>query len=122
MSVEEYLETVDNQGHGARLREIFDWMRRTFPSLEIQIKWKQPVFVEHGTFIIGFSTAREHMSVSPEAEAMERFSQEIREEGYSQTPNLFRIGWNQPVCYRLPADIIAFNRADKAECGTFWRK
>lgn len=120
--MEEYLQTIAIPEHRARMREIFDWISRTFPALQYRTKWNQPMFVEHGTFIIGFSAAKKHLSVAAEALEMERFSNEIREAGYEQTRNLFRIGWNEPVDYALLERIIEFSRADKAECSSFWRK
>jgi uncharacterized protein YdhG (YjbR/CyaY superfamily) len=35
--------------------------------LKEEIKWNQPMFSDHGTFIIGFSIAKEHIAVAPEA-------------------------------------------------------
>ena len=103
------------------MRRIFDWILQSFPSLRFEMRWNQPMFVDHGTFIIGFSTAKDHLSVSPEAAGIAHFSQEIRAAGYSQTKNLFRIGWDQPVDYNLLEEIITFNIADKAAHTTFWR-
>ena len=38
------------------------------------------------------------------------------------TKQLIRIRWEQPVDYALLERMIAFNREDKADCATFWRK
>ena len=53
---------------------------------------------------------------------MAQFSSEIEQAGYSQTPNLFRIKWDEPVDFSLLERIIQYNIADKADCPTFWRK
>lgn len=74
------------------------------------------------TFIIGFSIAKHHFSVSPEVIAIKRFANEIEQSGYSSTKSLFRISWNEQVNYELLEKMIAFNIQDKAECTTFWRK
>ena len=105
-----------------RLRQIFDWVMKSFPSLVCEMHWNQPMFVEHGTFIIGFSVSKDHLAVSPELKGMERFSQEIAEAGYTQTKNLFRIKWTDPVDFGLLRRIIAFNREDKGNYKNFWRK
>lgn len=120
--MEKYLSTIKNETHRKRLRQIFDWIMQNFPELEYKTMWNQPVFLEHNTFIIGFSAAKKHFSVSPEAKGIERFSNEIKEAGYTQSKNLFRIGWEDTVDFRLLEKIINFNRIDKAECSTFWRK
>lgn len=104
------------------MRQIFDWIMQNFPELEYKTMWNQPVFLEHNTFIIGFSAAKKHFSVSPEAKGIERFSNEIKEAGYTQSKNLFRIGWEDTVDFRLLEKMINFNRIDKTECSTFWRK
>lgn len=119
--MQEYLATIENEEHRARTREVLEWVQRTFPTLQYATKWNQPIFLDHGTYIIGFSAAKNHFSVSPEIAGMERFSDEIREAGYSQTKNLFRIRWDEPVDYALLERMIAFNIEDKAEWTKFWR-
>ncbi|MCQ4950818.1 hypothetical protein NE646_14380, partial [Bittarella massiliensis] len=37
-----------------------------FPDLTPKIAWNQPMFTDHGTFIIGFSAAKAHLAVAPE--------------------------------------------------------
>ena len=120
--MEEYLSTIENEEHRKRLRQIFAWITRTFPDLEYKTMWKQPMFLEHKTFIIGFSAPKNHFPIYPETKGMEEFSNEIREAGYTQSKNLFRIGWKDTVNFPLLEKIINFNRIDKAECSTFWRK
>lgn len=120
--IEKYLQTLEEEGHRICLRQIFDWVMQTFPTLEFKIMWKQPMFLEHGTFIIGFSASKKHFSISPEAKGIEQFSKEIEKAGYTQSKNLFRIGWGDSIHFCLLENIINFNRADKAECTDFWRK
>ena len=120
--MEKYLQTIEEEKHKKSLREIFDWIMKTFPSLEYKTLWKQPMFLEHGTFIIGFSASKKHFSISPEAKGIEQFSKEIEEAGYTQSKNLFRIGWEESINYCLLEKIINFNRMDKADYTDFWRK
>ncbi|HWI49132.1 MAG TPA: DUF1801 domain-containing protein, partial [Rummeliibacillus sp.] len=81
-----------------------------------------PMFTDHGTFIIGFSTAKHHLSVSPEEFVIAHFADDIVQAGYSATKGLFRIPWNGPVNYELLEKMIEFNIQDKAEYTNFWRK
>ena len=120
--MERYLQTIENEEHRMCLRQIFDWITKTFPSLEYKTLWKQPMFLEHGTFIIGFSASNKHFSVSPEEKGMEQFSKKIKEAGYTQSKNLFRIKWDEPVNFFLLEQIINYNRIDKANDTAFWRK
>ena len=59
------------------------------------------MFTDHGTYIIGISTAKQHLSVAPEEVVMVKFADEIAQAGYSSTKGLFRIKWNEPVNYEL---------------------
>lgn len=104
------------------LQEALDWVAKTFPQLAPKLGWNQPMFTDHGTFIIGFSAAKKHMAVGPEREGMRYFEEDIRQAGYDQTRFLFRIPWDQPVDYALLERIIRYNMREKADCPTFWRK
>lgn len=119
---EEFLTKMDEPSHRDRMEEILVWIKEKFPDLVPEIRWNQPMFTDHGTFIIAFSTAKKHLSVAPEQAAMEHFSDNIVSAGYSHTKELFRINWNQPIDFSLLEKIIAFNISDKADCTTFWRK
>jgi len=118
----EYLARIENPEHRARVEEILEWIFVRFPQLVPRIAWNQPMFTDHGTFIIGFSTAKQHLAVAPEYEATSHFSDEIHQSGYDHTQELVRIKWDLPVDFSLLEKIIEFNIKDKAECPTFWRK
>lgn len=116
-----YLEGIDNPDHRDRTEEVLSWISNKFPNLEQHIKWNTPMFSDHGTFIIGLSTAKQHMSISPEEVVIARFADDIKQAGYSSTKGLFRIKWSEPVNYELLEKMIEFNIQDKADCSTFWR-
>lgn len=118
----EFLAKIDDPQRRARTEEIFRWVKATFPQLVPKIAWNQPMFTDHGTFIIGFSAAKQHLAVAPERAGIERFSQEIQQAGYDHTKELIRIRWDGPVDYSLLERLIAFNLLEKADCSTFWRK
>lgn len=119
---EEYLAKIENETHRSRMREVLTWVKDTFPTLAPKIAWNQPMFTDHGTFIMGFSAAKQHFAVSPEAQGIVAFSNDIAKSGYNQTSNLFRIQWNDPVDFPLLGRIIRYNMEDKKDCTTFWRK
>lgn len=118
----QYIAGIDSPEQRQRVEEVLSWVTTTFPNLEPQMKWNTPMFSDHGTFIIGISIAKQHMSISPEPAGIARFADEIAEAGYSATSGLFRIKWNEPVDYRLLEKLIKFNMKDKIDCTTFWRK
>ena len=119
-----YLNSIQNLQHRTKIKmqEILFWILETFPELTPKIAWNQPMFTAHGTFIIGFSAAKQHFAIAPERMAIERFSQEIGLCGYEHTKQLIRIPWEEPVNFALLEKLIQFNISDKAGCTTFWRK
>lgn len=117
----DYLNTIEQPEHRKKMEAIFSWVDETFPELEKVVKWNQPMYTHHDTYIIGFSKAKAHISVSPEAAGMKPFTQRFETDGYTYTENLFRIKWTDEVDYLLLKDIIEFNLKDKAETTTFWR-
>ncbi|MGB7595670.1 MAG: iron chaperone [Erysipelotrichaceae bacterium] len=119
---EEYLTSIANPQQRIRMEEIFNWIIEKFPNLSKKIAWNQPMFTDHGTFIIGFSVAKHHMAVAPERAGIIRFSDEIVKSGYTHTNELIRFPWDQPVDFSLLEKMIAYNIQDKANCSTFWRK
>lgn len=120
--LKDYLDSIKIPGQKARMEKLFSWINENFPGLEAVIKWNQPMFVDHGTFIIGFSMARHHMAFSPEEAGITVFSKEIKEAGYEHTKGLAKIKWVDEIDYSLLKRIIEFNIADKKECQTFFRK
>lgn len=118
----DFISGVGQPERQARLAELFAWILERFPSLVPEIKWNQPMFTDHGTYIIGFSVAKPHMAVAPEQAGIAQFAEDIEQSGYSRTDLLFRIRWNQPVDYELLEKIITYNIAEKADCTTFWRQ
>jgi uncharacterized protein YdhG (YjbR/CyaY superfamily) len=119
---EEYLASIDNPQYYARTEEVLDWVTKKFPDLTPKIAWNQPMFTNHGTFIIGFSVAKHHLAFAPETAGINHFSEEIVLAGYDHTKQLVRIPWNGPVDFKLLEKMIEFNILDKADCSTFWRK
>ncbi|AZN43962.1 iron chaperone [Paenibacillus albus] len=118
----DYLAGVKDPLHRARTEEVLGWIAQKFPRLVPIIAWKQPMFTDHDTYIIGFSVSKQHMAVAPERAGMTHFADDIEQAGYDRTDLLFRIKWGSPVNYELLERIIHFNIADKADCSTFWRK
>ncbi|MHB1485749.1 MAG: iron chaperone [Saccharofermentanales bacterium] len=118
----EFLADIPDTRQRERMKEVLDWVSKKYPDLVPRIAWNQPMFTDHGTFIIGFSTAKKHMAVAPERSVINHFSDEIIQAGYEHTNDLIRIRWDSPVDYSLLAKIIDFNIIEKADYTTFWRK
>ena len=119
---EEYLDRIENPQHRARTEEVLHWVANSFPMLKPKIAWNQPMFTDHGTFIIGFSVAKHHLAVAPEKEGIDHFSDEIIRAGYHHTKQLLRIEWDKAIDYTLLGKIINYNITEKSNCSTFWRQ
>ncbi|MDA8353969.1 MAG: iron chaperone [Firmicutes bacterium] len=118
----EYLARIDNPQHRARTEEVLSWVSEKFPNLMPVMKWNQPMFTDHGTFIIGFSVAKHHLAVAPERAGIIHFSDEIVQAGYHHSQQLLRLPWDRPIDFSLLERMIEYNILDKADCSTFWRK
>lgn len=117
----EYLAKIDNPVHQATVEEVLAWVLQEFPQLEPRIGWTQPMFTDHGTYIIGFSVAKGHMAVAPEKAGMDHFEEILKQGGVDHTKLLIRMKWTNPVDYGLLRQLIEYNIADKADCTSFWR-
>jgi len=118
---EEFLAKIDNPSHKERTEEVLKWVGKQFPSLVPVVKWNQPMFTDHGTYIIGFSVAKHHLAVAPEAAGINRFFDEIVQAGYDYTKELVRFPWSKSFDFSLLEKMIEYNMLDKADCITFWR-
>lgn len=117
----DYLAQIDHAGHRARMQEILSWVHAQFPQLVPRIAWKQPMFTDHGTFILGFSVARNHVAVAPELATIAQLNEDITRAGYAHSRLLVRFPWERPFDFSLLGKMIEFNLLDKANCSTFWR-
>lgn len=70
----DYVARINNPQHRARTEEVLGWVTQRYPNLMPKIAWNQPMFTDHGTFIIGFSVAKHHLAVAPERVAIDHFS------------------------------------------------
>ncbi|WP_017473078.1 iron chaperone [Amphibacillus jilinensis] len=117
-----FIESIEDDSHRERIEEVLNWVKHKYPNLKIEIKWKQPMFTDHGTFIIGFSVAKKHLAVAPEEVAIQYVEEDLKTAGYSYTKQLIRMPWETEIDYPLLEKIIAFNISDKADCSSFWRR
>lgn len=116
-----FLGEIENADHRAKAKEMLEWVKSEFPTLEPVVKWHQQMFTDHGTFIIAFSAYKNHLSISPERAGILHFEDVLNEKGIDYTKMLVRFFWNAPIDYDILKQMIAFNILDKAECTAFWR-
>lgn len=119
---QEFLENIDELNKRDRMEGILNHIKKKYPQLKEEIKWNQPMFSDHGTFIIGFSIAKGHIAVAPEAVVIRQFEEEIKGVGYSHTQELMRIKWTDEVDFELLDKMVSYNIEDKKDMTKFWRK
>ncbi|MCT1717537.1 iron chaperone [Dermabacter hominis] len=120
-TLNEFLDTVPDGPKRERMIEVLEWVQATYPDLEMRIAWSTPMFTHHGTFIVGFSAAKMHMSVSPEKATMQHFEDLMEERGTDRTAMLARQPWSKPFDYELLAEFIDYQIVTKKDVTTFWR-
>ena len=118
----EFIAQIEDPKHRARTEEVLAWVDQKYPNLGHKIGWNQPMFTDHGTFIIGFSVSKKHLAVSPEQAGIAHFSNDIKEAGYEHSNNLMRFPWDQLIDYELLQKMIEFNISEKSGMTSFWRK
>lgn len=117
-----FLNKIENINHKELMNTVLSWVHQQFPDLEMAVKWNQPMFLDHGTFIIAFSIAKGHFSLTPEAYGMGIFQEKAQKLGYQTTKMLIKIKWDDNIDFDFIDEIIRFNIEDKKECETFWRQ
>ena len=120
-NIHEFLETITDGGKREKFEKMIDWVQNTFPELVLEIRWKQPMFIHHGTYIIGFSVAKSHFSFSPEEAGIEVFKDEAEAIGYQTTKMLIKVKWTDDINYDFIEKVIKYNMKEKENCKTFWR-
>ncbi|MDO4927600.1 MAG: DUF1801 domain-containing protein [Corynebacterium sp.] len=119
-SCTDYLNAIDDVEHRSQLAQVLGWVDATYPELLCEIKWNQPMFSHHGTFIIGFSSASKHFSVAPEF--LDEVIDVVEAAGLTHGKKLFRIEYDKPVPYEVLRHVIEHNLEVKADVTTYWRK
>lgn len=118
----DFIAQIDDPNHRERTKEVLDWVTQKYPHMQHKIGWNQPMFTDHGTFIVGFSVSKKHLAVSSERAGIINFSDEIVKAGYEHSKDLMRFPWGKPIDYNLLQRMIEFNIKEKADMTAFWRK
>ena len=88
---ENYLAAIENEEHRFRMREVLEWVNNRFPDMQPKIAWNQPMFTDHGTFIIG-SVCQNSIFLLPWNRRVLKCFIPYYKSGYSHGSNIFRIG------------------------------
>lgn len=52
------INQIKEKEHQQKIKDLFAKITETYPQLDTTVKWNQPMFTDHGTFIIAFSFAK----------------------------------------------------------------
>lgn len=116
-----YLDKIEDIQQKEKVKVILSTIENSFPDLEIVVKWNQPMFITHGTFIIAISYSKKHISIAPEQAALSEFEEEFTQKGYHRTKELLLYPWDEPHDLELINKMVAFNIEDKKEMTKLWR-
>jgi uncharacterized protein YdhG (YjbR/CyaY superfamily) len=78
------------------------------------------MFIHHGTYIIGMSVSKNHLSIGLEARSMERLVKIIESSEYEHSKMLIKIKWSQEIDYDFLRNITSDIIVDKKDVKTFW--
>ncbi len=98
MTIKEYIENAD-KGIQPRLYEIYNTIQEAIPKAEEKIAWGMPTFWK-GRNIIHFAPAKAHIGIYPGAEAIEVFSDRLKD--YETSKGTLRLPNDKP----LPLELI----------------
>ena len=117
----EHIVQINNPKHREQFHQLLEWVETEFPELDQEVKWNQPMFLHHGTFIIAFSFAKNHISVAPERLGIVTFEEEFKTRGISYSKMLFKFSFGTPIDYDILHKVLSFNLEDKKDYTKFWR-
>lgn len=120
-SLENYYQTKTSSSlQKLKLEEIINKISKQFPTLNLEIKWNQPMFILNKTFIISFSCAKNHISVAIEDIFLKKYTSEFKKNNYQMSLKLFKILNSSDVNFELLFKIIKDIIDYKKNYDKFW--
>lgn len=119
-TLETFFASLADESKQEKLEQVFTWISKTYPNLQQKIAWNQPVYTDHGTYIVGFSAAKKHFALAFEAPTMQEFEAELATKKVDRSKMLIRIPWQAEIDYDLLSRMIEFTVKNKKDVNTFW--
>ena len=120
-SLAEWYQRIPTPDDLTRVESLFANIQAQFPQLKLELKWNQPMFTDHGTFIMGFNPSKKHLAVAIEPQTMTRFIPQIDKAGYDHS-QIIRFPWHKPLDEQLIHELIAYTIDQKKDATTFWQR
>ncbi len=115
-----YVEGITDLEMREKMESVLVYCCDQYPQLIPKIAWNQPMLTDHGTYIIGFSVAKDHIVVGLELNTMAHFADMIKAEGLVTKKMTFQIKRKQAIPERLLKTIIDQTLVLKKDIHTFW--
>lgn len=99
-TLDDYLKShdVDKQ---AKVREIFAFLQKQFPKLELVIAWNQPMLKLDTHYIFGLSVSKNHLTLAPfNAEVLTSMSADFK--GYEMNKKTFKV----PIDWKVDKPLL----------------
>jgi len=116
----DYLHSIEDLEMRQKMQAVLDFCCSNYPNLQPKIAWNQPMFTDHGTYIIGFSVAKDHLVVGLELKTMNHFVDLIKAQGFTAKKMTFQIKRHQAIPETLLKTILDETIVLKQDINTFW--
>ena len=118
--VNSYSKSINDDMIALKTDELFKWIEKTYPLLKLEFKWNQPMFTMNGTYIIGFSLNKNHLTVGLEAQIMNDLRDKITDKGFKTGKMTIQFHFSKEYDYELIEEIIEYVIKKKENVETFW--
>lgn len=117
----EYLTEISNPEHRQKFAEVLKWVQINYPNLEFVMKYNQPMFLDHESYITGFNAAKNHYSMGLEGqEIVKHFIPALDKLGLKYGHKTIQIPYKMDIPEQLFKQIIDFKIKQKKDITTFW--
>ncbi|WP_429970269.1 iron chaperone [Fructilactobacillus sp. Tb1] len=117
----EYLTGIDNPEHREKFKQVINWVKTNYPNLEFVMKYNQPMFLDHNSYITSFNAAKNHYTIGLEGqEIVKHFIPEIEAVGLKYGHKTIQIPYNTDIPSSLFKHIIDFKIDQKKDMTSFW--
>jgi len=110
VEIDDYLNSLPDQARST-IAACIAAVQAGHPAATVKIAWNVPHLQIDGTYVIGFSAAKKHVSINPwSASVMAQFSDRLA--GYDPTEHLFRVPLDWSVDAKLLSDLVTARLAE----------
>lgn len=109
---EDWLDGLGPEQRRAASRVLAD-LEKGFPRAERVIAWNQPMLRDDGSYLIGVSASRGHLSFNPmSTDVLAAFADELGKRGYRVTRHIFTVALDQDVHLPLVRRMVRARLAE----------